>query len=197
MPKFTPQQLREIYLKLPEDLKDAIFSVNSAEAIQVIGKKYNLSIDKIGELADETGMVMLGITHPSDFIINVARRVYVDKETAGKIAEEINTQIFAKVRESLKKIHGVGEAPTPSGVGAPTSDASSGRSVGVKREDIIKEIESGEENIPPIIQGTTQVQPPANLPTNPFEAKTKEEVFRMPPVEKKYPSGDPYREPLE
>jgi hypothetical protein len=105
MTKYTPEQLREIYLKLPEDLKDAIFSVDSAEIIQAISKKYNLAIDKTGELADETGLVMLGLSHPKDFISNLSRRLQADKETAEKIAGEINSQIFVKVRESLKKIH--------------------------------------------------------------------------------------------
>ncbi len=175
MPKYTPQQLREIYLKLPEDLKDAIFNVDSAEIIQAIGKKYNLPIDKTGELADETGLVLLGLTHPDNYIFNLAQRLNTDKETAGKIAEEINNQIFAKVRESLKKIHGAISAPQPE-VAAKES---------VVKDEILKEIEK--EEMPEIMKGTK----------NPFEAKTKEEVLRIPPAEKKYPEKDPYREPIE
>lgn len=188
MPKYTPQQLREIYLKLPEDLKNAIFSVDSAEIIQNIGKKYNLPIDKTGELADETGLVMLGLTHPNNFISNLAQRLNTDKETARKIAEEVNNQIFIKVRESLKKIHGVSAE-----VGVPAlADAG--------KEELLKEIEKEEpllptEKVPEIMKGVTQ----------PFEAKTKEEVLRMPPVvsnieppeEKKYSEKDPYHEPIE
>jgi hypothetical protein len=184
MTKLTPQQLREIYQKLPEDLKDAIFSVDSAEIIQFLGKKYNLAVDKIGELADETGLVMLGVTHPRDFISNLAQRINFDKETARKIAEEINTQIFAKVRTSLKKIHGITEEGTPFI-----------KTLGKKA--IIEEIER--EEVPEILKGTTQPPAPSEGegPPHPFEAKTKEEIFRIPPEEKKYPSGDPYREPIE
>jgi hypothetical protein len=180
MTKLTSQQLKEIYQKLPEDLKDAMFSVDSAEIIQSLGKKYNLAIDKTGELADETGLVMLGLTHPRDFISNLSQRLGVDKETARKIAEEINQQIFAKVRDSLKKIHGIGAAPTQP----------------PPKEEILKEIEK--EEIPEIFKGTTQPPAPSEVEgLHPFEAKTKEEVLRMPPEEKKYPSGDPYREPIE
>lgn len=187
MTKLTPQQLKEIYQKLPEDLKDAMFSVDSAEIIQSLGKKYNLAIDKIGELADETGLVMLGLTHPRDFISNLAQRLNVDKETARKIAEEVNTQIFATVRESLKKIHGIGATPTQP----------------PPKEEILKEIEKADEDeprqrregTPEIFKGTAT--PELLEPPHPFEAKTKEEVLRMPPEEKKYPSGDPYREPIE
>jgi hypothetical protein len=181
MPKLTPQQLREIYLKLPKDLQDAIFSVDSAERIQSIGKKYNLAIDKTGELADETGLVMLGLTHPNNFISNLAQRLKIDKESARKIGEEINNQIFAEIRESLKKVHGMSEV----------SKAAEGETRPEEREEILKEIEKEEPissagKVPEIIKGTT----------SPFEAKTKE-IVRMPPVEKRYPDGDPYREPIE
>lgn len=179
--KHTPEQLLEIYDKLPKDLKDAIFSVDSAEIIQAIGKKYNLPIDKTGELADETGLVMLGLTHPNNYISNLTQRLNTDKETAKKIADEINTQIFAKIRESLKKIHGVEPSPPTSLFEGP----------GVRREEILKEIEKDEtkEEVPGILKGATQ--------TTVFEAKTKEEVLRIPPEEKKYSGGDPYREPIE
>lgn len=179
MAKLTPQQLKELYEKLPEDLREAIFSVDSTEAIHVAGQKYNLTVDKIGELADETGLVMLGLTHPKDFIANLAKRLNADKETARKIADEINTQIFSKVRESLKKIHG-----ETSDVFPPTSDVKA-------REEILKEIEKPE--MPEILQGMHE--PPK--PESSFELKTKEDIFRMPPVESKYPHGDPYREPIE
>jgi len=180
MKQYTDKEILEMYQQLPGDVKKAIFSVDSAEIIKKIGERYNLNIDKIGELGNETGMVMLGITHPNNFISNLAERLKVDKETAGKIGEEVNNQIFAKVRESLKKIHGINaEIPTPAGVG---------------KEEILKEIEKDEtkgetkEEVPGIIKGVTALQP--------FEAKTKEEVLRLPPQEKKYDSGDPYREQI-
>lgn len=153
-------------MKLPKDLKDAIFSVDSAGIIQETGKKYNLMVDKIGELADETGLVMLGLTHPKDFISNLVRRLEIDAATARKIADEINTRVFKKVRDSLKKLHGINdekpqkkEEPHPS------------------RDEIVKEIEkehsNGEEpRVPEIIKG------------------------RKEPSDGKYPQGDPYREQI-
>ncbi len=183
MENFTDEQILEMYKNLPEDLKEAIFSVEMTEAVKRIGGKYQLHIDKVGALGNETGMVMLGVTHPKDFILNLSKRLEVVQETARKIAEEVNAQIFAKVRESLKKIHGVGEEAGE-----------------VNKKAILKEIEKDEfassaEKIPEILKGT--VTPELLEPPHPFEAKTKEEVFRMPPLEKKYTSGDPYHEPIE
>lgn len=172
--EYTDEQILEMYKKLPEDLRNAIFSVEMTEAVKKIGEKYQLAIDKIGALGNETGMVMLGVTHSRDFIVNLGNRLNVDKETARKIADEINTQIFSKVRESLKKIHGGEEVKE-----------------GVEKEEILKEIEKPE--MPEILQGMHE----PTKPESSFELKTKEDIFRMPPEESKYPQGDPYREPIE
>ena len=56
-------------------------------------------------MVGEAGYVMLGVTHPNEFIANLAERLEVDKEKARAIAQEINEQIFKKVRDSLRKIH--------------------------------------------------------------------------------------------
>lgn len=180
MKEYTDEQTIEIYKNLPEDLKGAIFNVEMTKAVDAIGKKYNLYVDRIGILGNETGMVMLGVTKPKDFVSNLSARLGVSNDMARSIAEEINQQIFSKVRESLKKVHGIdGEIknvePQPPEV---------------KKEDILKEIEK--EEVPEIMKGTRK-------PTeSPFEAKTKEEIFRMPAQESehKYPQGDPYREPI-
>lgn len=105
---YTPEQLREIYLKLPGDLRDAIFSVEMSDIIRDIGVKNKLTIDKIGALADETNLVMLGLVHPNDFISNLALRLKIDKDHARLMAQAVNVQIFQKVRDSLRKIHGMG-----------------------------------------------------------------------------------------
>ncbi len=220
MSKITSQQLRELYKKLPEDLKDAISSSDSANTIQIIGKKYSLGIDKVGELADEVGLVMLGLTAPKDFIPNLAKRIGGDKENLRKIAEEVNTQIFKRVRGSLKEIHQMGSAtadlqpaaadlrpvkPTPA---QPVKEEASDEMNNEATKDEKKE----EDAIPKIFEGNSTPEPISGsdaepLP-GPFEAKTGEGVFRMPAEESKqeepeknpempYSGDDPYREPIE
>src|SRR3989338_2897850 len=89
---------QELESKLPSDLKTAIYSADSSTAIENISKKYGLNIDQMGKLAEETGLVMLGVTHPKDFISNLAGRLGVDQLTAKSIARDVNEQIFKKVR---------------------------------------------------------------------------------------------------
>ncbi len=99
----------ESYKKLPKDVQDAITSVDTADILRQIGDEKNMMIDKIGELADETGLVLLGFTHPSQFVSRLAERLGIEKTLAKEIAEQVNTRIFFSIRENLKKIHGLRE----------------------------------------------------------------------------------------
>src|SRR3990167_1185834 len=204
MKNFTEEQIAQMYDNIPEDLKDVIFGLEMNEIVEKIGRENQLNIEQIGDLANETGMVMLGVTHPNDFIGNLTERLEVDKEKARAIAGEINEQIFKKVRESLRKIHNMRDEEKEQEV----SDVRH-RMSNVNRADILKEIEkdhSQENLVPEIMRGSA----------NPFEEKMKEGVLIAPVEEKhyieesaktallpepekpkKYQGFDPYGEQLE
>ncbi|OHA50230.1 MAG: hypothetical protein A2W59_02475 [Candidatus Terrybacteria bacterium RIFCSPHIGHO2_02_41_19] len=208
MINYNTQQIRGIYSKLPNDIKEAIFSVDVSDKIIDIGKKHKLAVDKIGIIGNETSRVMLGVTHPNEFIGNLTERLEVDKEKARAIAGEINEQVFKKVRESLRKIHNMREEAEEEKV-ADVGHSVSNITEIVNRSDILKEIEkdhSQENLVPDIMKGDT----------NPFEEKMKEGVLIAPVEEKryveesakmallpepekskKYQGFDPYREQLE
>ncbi|KKS16076.1 MAG: hypothetical protein UU71_C0008G0005 [Parcubacteria group bacterium GW2011_GWB1_41_6] len=211
---YTQEELRERYLKLPKQLQDALFSVDSAEAIRQIGEKHKLMIDKIGLLADETGYVMLGLTHPKDFISRIVERLGVDQKTSRELAEEINEKIFSPVREHLKKLHGLGEEIEKPEIEKPKSENLT-EDLTKEKEETLKAIEN---EVPPILQGVAKPEPPmpippplpspplpATPPTSAFEVKTQENILRTPAVTSqikptpshKYPVADPYREPTE
>lgn len=109
------KKIQERYLDLPEDVQKALFSTQTSDAIFEVGKKHGLAIDKMGELADETGLVMLGMTKPSEYIRNLEKRLSVEVTKAKEIAEDINQKVFSPIRESLKKIHGITPTPTREG----------------------------------------------------------------------------------
>lgn len=185
---YTYEQLSEKIEKLPEDLREAIFGAESSQILQEIGKKYALHIDKLGELVNEVGLVMVGITHPKDFIPNLAERLGVDKMTAKNIAQDVNAQIFAKVRESLKKIHGLSGEPEESKTEAkpleiyPVRDKTPMAPVPPAAE-----ISNGVKPVPPAPKIETPM-PPAALPVEPqedkpgmtFPEKSHASIFRTP-----------------
>ncbi len=101
----SQQYLLEKLADLPSDIQTAVGSVSSVDILNSIAKKFALTIDRLGELADETWLVMLGVTHPTEFIGNLEKRLGIERAKASQIAGEINEQIFLPIRESLKKIH--------------------------------------------------------------------------------------------
>ena len=92
-------------MSLPEDVKDAIFGIDTAELMRKISAEHKLTIKQMGELADETGLLMMGFVKLNEYIPDIAKRLKVDKEIAGQIAKSVNARIFARIRDSLKKIH--------------------------------------------------------------------------------------------
>ena len=108
------EELQQKLKNLPQNLQDAIFSEDVANKIMAIGKKYSLAIDGIGDLNDETMNVIAGITHPRDYVSRLSKRLEVGADTAKNIAGDVNEQIFAPLRESLKSIHDIKETGTAS-----------------------------------------------------------------------------------
>ncbi len=100
----TREELRKIFLTLPEDLQEAVTSVETAEAIKKIREKYNLHIDKAGDLGDEVGRVMIGVSSFRDFAPRLKERLHLTDEQAHNIANDVNTEIFAKIRQLLRDL---------------------------------------------------------------------------------------------
>jgi len=106
------QKLEKQYRTIPPDVRRAISSTNVGEKLMEIGKKYNLHIDKLDKLFGTTGFVMLGITHPRDYIKHLSHELGVDETTARAIATEVNEEIYRPVKESLKKMYTIQQEGT-------------------------------------------------------------------------------------
>ncbi len=116
--------------KIPVEIWDVMSSEETTEKTILIAKKYNLHVDKIGILSIHIGMVMTGLLKPKDFIPELVVELKLDPETANKVAQEVNEQIFKPIREALKKIHGLdGSTPLNEEVIAktPTKPATPGQ----------------------------------------------------------------------
>ncbi len=105
MASYDPQQLNLAAKKLPYELRDAIFSVDTAEKISELGKKHGLTMVQVGLLADAIGTIMLGSTRPQEFTGALAKGLAIDVEKAKALARDVNIDIFAPIRDALKRAH--------------------------------------------------------------------------------------------
>ena len=102
---YSERQLLESFESLPLGLRQAIASVDTANSIQAIAKKNLLHVDQMSALASETGLVLLGLTHPRDYIANLGKRLRVPEAKARDIAKEVSGEVLSKVREFLRTLH--------------------------------------------------------------------------------------------
>lgn len=116
---FTQEQLDTKYKTLPQDLKEAIDSVEIGNLIAEIGNNNGLLLDKTAELMDQTALVMLGIITSKEFEKNLVKKLQIDDRIATSIASEINDKVFGKIRSSLQKIQSETPEQTESEITPP------------------------------------------------------------------------------
>lgn len=121
MPTPSQKEIFERLQRLPPKIREAMFAESTTEKVFEIAKKYDLLVDKTGEMASEIGLLMLGVTHPNDFTNNLAERMKISKDEARKIADDINASIFAPVREHLRALYGL---PNSSAIPEPAPQTS-------------------------------------------------------------------------
>ncbi|MBI5005403.1 MAG: hypothetical protein HZC03_02270 [Candidatus Lloydbacteria bacterium] len=183
----SQEQLKEKYNRLPQDVKDAIFSAGVEKALTEIGEKYGLHIDKIGELMEVVDLVMLGITEPKDFIRNLYDRLGIeDKEQVRRVAHEVNERVFQKIRESLKTVHSI---PSETSESVPKERAVPIEKILETKNDMLGKIEHPEKDEKDIIKEKLQKMNSMPKEESKYEIKTdsrdKTKVY-----------ADPYREPI-
>lgn len=102
---YTKDQLHDAFDQLPQEIREAIVSVDTSEKVQTIAKKHSLHIDQTGELGEEIGFAMMGLTHPTEFVKNIKDRLEIDNKIAEDIASDVNEEIFLPIKSSLQKMH--------------------------------------------------------------------------------------------
>ncbi|MBI2482495.1 MAG: hypothetical protein HYV76_02970 [Candidatus Vogelbacteria bacterium] len=98
---YTPEELNNQFKLLPEEIQEVFNSLDTAKTIKSIGLRHNLHLDKIGGLADEVGLILLGLIHPNRLPINLREEYGFTPDEARVVTSEVNAEIFAKIRESL------------------------------------------------------------------------------------------------
>lgn len=203
----TKEILKDQFKKLPKDIQDAILAVDLRSKMQFITKKNNLHIDQTEALENEAVFVLLGLEHPSGLVTNIAKHVEVSEEKAEAIVEDLNREIFLKVRESLKKIFErkdeEGDSFLASSFLGNTAEKTDEEEL--TKEDILREIEDKEHhNLPSINKSELHLEIPfpreiVNLEMkHPSEnQKMTDEIKREKPAEINLESDKIAKKPFE
>jgi len=101
---YTISQIEKRYNQLFKDIKEMISSAETTKQIDDIGSRAKLHIDQKGELIDETGLLMLGLTKPNEYVGNLKIRLNISTLLAEQIAKEINEKVLYKIRDSIKEM---------------------------------------------------------------------------------------------
>ena len=99
------------YLQLPQDLRQIMFTEETADKIYEVGENNNLNENQLWWASHTAGMIILGETNIVDFVKTLQEKCKLTEELARQLARDINHAIFLPNKESLKKIHKVPQWP--------------------------------------------------------------------------------------
>lgn len=102
---YAQEHLDKIYDKLPTELQEAIFSVETAEGIDSVCATYGITDNRVGEIATRVGHVLMGIILPQEFEQILKEEISLPKILAQAIARDINRLIFYPVKPILEQLH--------------------------------------------------------------------------------------------
>ncbi len=97
------QLIKERFAQLPQAVKDAITASDLQVKMRTIGDKYNLMLDKQGDLQRSILLVMLGLIPSNQFVSSISNEMGVDNGKAALIAQDVSDQIFNPIRTHLRE----------------------------------------------------------------------------------------------
>ena len=109
MEKLSQDELWAIYDTLPNVLKDAIFSEDTAEAISNNCKLHD--VEKTSEVAKIVGRILMGLLPPELFQETLQDEVGLEQDIAKKLAIEIEHFVFNPVKNELDALYNEDRPP--------------------------------------------------------------------------------------
>jgi len=103
MEELSRDELWEICKTLSPELKDAVFSEDTADAIWNIAKLHEMKdISKLGKL---TGQVLMGLLPPQFFKDTIKDELGLSEDIAKKASMEMEHFVFNQVKDELNKLY--------------------------------------------------------------------------------------------
>lgn len=95
--EIAQKQILEIIEKLPEEVKEILFSEKTADTIFNICNKYGVALEKITMVAKYAGRVVLGILPREKLSETLKDEAGLSQKTASSVADEIGLAIFSQL----------------------------------------------------------------------------------------------------
>jgi len=103
--QYAQEEIDKALEKLPEELKDAIFSMETADTLWKIGERYHVMDKRYSEITKYVAYVLLGLLLPSEFQGILEKELKLQKQLAKDITRDVNRFIFYPVKLALEQIY--------------------------------------------------------------------------------------------
>lgn len=101
--QFTKEELWKLYEKLPDELKEAVFSQETADHIFSVCERNQ--VDEVSRVSYYVGLVLMGVLLPGDFQKTLEEELKLKGAAAKGVATEINRFVFYPVKPALEQLH--------------------------------------------------------------------------------------------
>ena len=102
--KYKEKQFWQLYAKLPQELKDAVFAEETDNSIYETCERNKIT-DKHEQIIEYVGQVLIGLLKPDEFQATIEQELELDTSVAKKVTREINRFIFFPVKRGLEDIY--------------------------------------------------------------------------------------------
>jgi len=108
---YTQEEIDKILQNLPEELKEAVFSMETADAIWNACIKQKIIDERMAKIAEYTGYVLMGLLSPQEFQEALEKELKIETATTKKVVQEINRFIFYPVKPALEQLYKIEIGP--------------------------------------------------------------------------------------
>ncbi len=211
----TQKLIQDQIAKLPPEIKEVLSKADWSAKMTEIGKKYQLHLDQLGAFQTETMLVLIGLTHPNQYMEELKKHLNVSEGLATTLAGEVNEQILKGVRQKLIETYNSGELENKPAAAESESELSTIEEGVLKKSDIEIDKPKMELRAPSIVETDrtkllTEIEnPPASrsIPLRAIPMKPASETAPAPVFKEKIQpaqnianqptplkQSDPYRE---
>lgn len=105
MADLTKDELWKIYDLLPKELKEAVFSTETADDISLACSLAKVNDERISKVARQAGKVLMGLLPPTKFEKALITEAELDEREAKQVNRQIQRLIFHSVQMELASLY--------------------------------------------------------------------------------------------